>query len=362
MKRIAEVAPLLLLLIVNTAIAQNVVWPVKSHGNQDEVLPGIYQNQNRLTQYSDTINQPVDVWPVWFVGNDALAAKDGNYLAQSQEELQTYYDLDMDYQYIESNLIRDQLGLETGEGILIQSCEKSGDGYAAGFREGDLVLKVGDEPVQTQYQFVIAITKQREQEKGSALVRRGGKKLTLKFELTPVEVKEASKWILGVTVDDLGEALQSQLQIDGVLVTSVAQDSPAKEMGIAVNDIIVEIDEFKIKNFKDLRGAVQESQGKTVSIELLRAGNKMSIELEPTKVVVDSNRFQLQAPMYNLKQYVQLTTNQSRYIDAIPVYKDMVNSNRGEAAGTSEKLDELTRKLSEIQKQIDEMKKSLENN
>lgn len=218
------------------------------------------------------------------LANKDLVAKDGNYLAQDKDELQTYYDLKMDYEYIESDLIRKQLRLNSGEGILVQTCDDTGQGYAAGFREGDLVLTVGDQPVDTQYDFVIAVTKLRGEHGAKAAVRRDGKKVEFDFYIEPVKQEASYRWIIGVMVESTSELLESHLGIQGAVVTGVTAGGPAEKMSIRPNDIVLRIDNYDIHNLGDLGKAVQASKGKMIKIELLRAGNKMSLELKPKKL------------------------------------------------------------------------------
>lgn len=214
--------------------------------------------------------------------NNMHAAEDGNYLAQTKEELQTYVDLDMDYEFITSSMVRNQLGLTTGEGLFIVTAPESGEGHSVGFRDGDLVLKVNDESVDTQYDFVIAVTENRGSET-NALIRRNGASQKLVFSMSPVQVKEDPNWIIGVAANDLSDLLRSHLKTTGVSVTSVSENSPAQKMGILVNDIICQIGESEISNMDELREAVQESNGESVTITLLRAGNRVTVELTPQK-------------------------------------------------------------------------------
>ena len=48
--------------------------------------------------------------------NNQWAAKNGNYLAQDRDELQTYYDLQMEYRYLGIPIYADSWGCRKGRG------------------------------------------------------------------------------------------------------------------------------------------------------------------------------------------------------------------------------------------------------
>lgn len=290
--------------------------------------------------------------------NSRFAAKDGNYVAQNEKELQTYYDLKMDYQYIESETIREVLNLESGEGIIIESCDDSGEGYSAGFREGDLVLQVCDEPVDTQYDFVIAITGTREEGEGTAIVRRAGKEIKLNFSIPPVEIQKSYRWIIGVSVDEMDELLRSHLKLDGAVVTFITAESPAEKMSLKKNDIITRIDEREIRNLDDLREAVQASEGNPVRVDLLRSGNNMSVELTPKKVEVSSTALQQNVPAishyYPIEHSFQL---QSKMATRREMPQSVVNDliDTAETTVETESIESLSRQVQELRRLIEEL-------
>jgi predicted metalloprotease with PDZ domain len=98
---------------------------------------------------------------------------------------------------------------------------------------------------------------------------------------------------LGVSTQRLSEAMSVALGIDhGTLVERVHDDSPAEEAGIAVGDIIMEIEGLKITDHGSLKQAVEEKPGATVKLTLFRKGKMMSQtvvlgEREKSKVRLD---------------------------------------------------------------------------
>ncbi len=218
-----------------------------------------------------------------------LSSEDGNYLAQDQQELQTYYDLAMSYKYIDSPEVRKQLQLELGQGLIIKSCSEDGEGYKLGFRPSDLVLKIDQDSVATQYDFVIALAERRGKQ-AEALIRRDGKDRRFRIKLS-VQVKQRLRWIIGVSSEELSELLRFHLSIEGVVITAVTENGPSEKMGLKINDIVTKIGDREIANMGQLREAVQVSEGNTLTLELIRAGNKMTVDVTPVEHEIETWRY-----------------------------------------------------------------------
>ena len=64
-------------------------------------------------------------------------------------------------------------------------------------------------------------------------------------------------------------------------VKSVNMNSPADEAGIRGNDVLISINGKKVYSFEELRGSLQETKDKSVSMELWRDGKVESVKVEP---------------------------------------------------------------------------------
>ena len=66
----------------------------------------------------------------------------------------------------------------------------------------------------------------------------------------------------------------------GVLVNNLAENGPARDAGLQQGDVIVAIDDARIRNFGDLRNALAgNAAGDTVRVEVERDGRTQSVEL-----------------------------------------------------------------------------------
>ncbi|MFK7862815.1 MAG: Do family serine endopeptidase [Pseudohongiellaceae bacterium] len=108
---------------------------------------------------------------------------------------------------------------------------------------------------------------------------------------------EVRRGMLGVTIatatPEISESLGAQLK-NGAIVTSVLEGSAAEQAGIAVSDIIVEIDGRAIDSSRELRNTVGlMRQGKEVDLVLFRDGKRSALKVtiggESGELVSDSS-------------------------------------------------------------------------
>lgn len=93
-----------------------------------------------------------------------------------------------------------------------------------------------------------------------------------------LEYGEVRRGLLGVTIATIDEETAQALgaEVDhGALVSNVQPDSAAEQAGLEVDDIIVEVDDERIENSRDLANAVGlKGPGDEVRIEYLRNGER----------------------------------------------------------------------------------------
>ncbi|KKC39874.1 serine protease [Devosia epidermidihirudinis] len=145
------------------------------------------------------------------------------------------------------------LGMDAPHGALITETAPNGPAARAGFAAGDVILSVDgitvDDPSSFNFRLATKPVGQATQ-----LVRlRGGVSETVNFtvEAAPIPADDAVATIsgnsafAGTSVRQIDPALAESkgLPYDskGVIVTAVAQGSPAEQMGLRVDDIIVSL-------------------------------------------------------------------------------------------------------------------------
>jgi membrane-associated protease RseP (regulator of RpoE activity) len=99
-----------------------------------------------------------------------------------------------------------------------------------------------------------------------------------------VEEAARNEYWLGVQISALPEVVKQQLAVDhGLAVEDVLADSPAAKAEVKKFDILVKAGDTPLKELSDLIKAVEASQGKEITLSVVRGGKDMSIRVTATK-------------------------------------------------------------------------------
>jgi Do/DeqQ family serine protease len=185
--------------------------------------------------------------------------------------------------------IAESMGLKRPSGALVANVASGGPAARAGIRTGDLIVSIDgtlvDDPNAFDYRFA---TKALGGTAQIGLVRQG-KEVAIPVALqglpdTPrneLEIRGRSPF-LGVTVANLSPALADELRLDpqteGVVVTAVADGSPARTLGFQKGDIVLSVNSQKITKPTDLDRIVNAGS-RQWHITIVRGGQQISVVL-----------------------------------------------------------------------------------
>lgn len=105
----------------------------------------------------------------------------------------------------------------------------------------------------------------------------------------PVRTVETPKtWMIGLNCQPVSELVRAQLKLGentGLAVTRVLEGGASKTGGVQVHDILLFVDQTTLSTNRQLTDAVNEAgrNGHTLSLTLLRAGEEMSVSVEPAE-------------------------------------------------------------------------------
>ncbi len=89
---------------------------------------------------------------------------------------------------------------------------------------------------------------------------------------------------LGVYVRELSRPVKIALNLDyGLIVTEVAKNSPAEKGGVKEGDVILNINNEKMRDYNDLRDIITDNPDKEINIELLTSGRKKNQKIMLTR-------------------------------------------------------------------------------
>jgi serine protease Do len=177
--------------------------------------------------------------------------------------------------------IADNLNLGTAEGALVSDVVATGPAEKAGIRSGDVIVFFDSKPIREMRDLPRLVADTPVDKSVPVVVIRAGAKQTFNVTLGRLEegeklveaaqpapnsaaVEPESLDVLGMKIaalsDDLRKKYKIQPQVEGVVVLSVTQDSPASAAHIAAGEVIVEADYKPVHLPKDVADRVEQLQ------------------------------------------------------------------------------------------------------
>ena len=152
-------------------------------------------------------------------------------------------------------------GLEEPEGALVTEVIPDSPAEEGGIEKGDVIIEFDGKKIHNTYQLRKEVGATPVGKRVEVVVLRKGKRLSLWVkigELKELEVaarpEDIGKWGLGV--QEITEELAAHLglpETEGVLVKEVKPGSPAQRAGVSPGDVIIEIEQHKVKDMGDYR-------------------------------------------------------------------------------------------------------------
>jgi predicted metalloprotease with PDZ domain len=171
---------------------------------------------------------------------------------------------------------------------------------SAGIRAGDVILQFGERQVYETEDLVRAVRRSEKDLAVRVVLFRDGKEHTItviprqrprpdfSYIPRPPDAPHAMRIIvrhghLGVQLMGLNPQLADYFGVDedkGILVTSVAEGSPAEKAGIRAGDVIVKIADRDVSSARDIRRALRDyEEGEVVSVEVIRERSPLTLSV-----------------------------------------------------------------------------------
>jgi serine protease Do len=215
-------------------------------------------------------------------------------------------------------------------GVVIEEVEAESPAQKAGFKAGDIVVEFDGERVRSTRQFVRLVQETPLGRSVQAAVTRDGQRVTLNVQprsggsfkfwdgssdsflalpapkvAPPMVLKRdafppslesflGSSGQLGISVDELSPQLSEYFDAkEGVLVTTVRDDSNASRAGVKAGDVITSLNGGTVTTAADLRRRAQRLEGgDEFTLAIVRDRKPMTLKgkVEPTQARRSSTR------------------------------------------------------------------------
>jgi serine protease Do len=155
--------------------------------------------------------------------------------------------------------IAKNLNYKSRNGAIISDIFKGDPADLAGIKVGDIVIEINGKPIKDTHELLMAVAAARVGEKIAIKVIRDGKEMS--FSVTVSERKDhpeiaATKGngYFGITAQEITSEIARQLGIahsSGVIISDIENGSPADNVGLQQQDIIIQVNKVKVTSMKE---------------------------------------------------------------------------------------------------------------
>jgi serine protease Do len=166
-----------------------------------------------------------------------------------------------------SPAIAKSLGMNPDEptGAIVASVTPNSPAAKAGLKPGDVILSANGHPVKSVHDLPRLVAAMPPGQKIEMTLRRGGKEMNVAATTGEMPQQEQQAAVTGSSTDEkaagatglglqlaaIDQGMRRQYRIpkevEGVVVTKVASDSPAATLGVEPGDVIVSVDQQPVK-------------------------------------------------------------------------------------------------------------------
>ncbi|UCF80606.1 MAG: trypsin-like peptidase domain-containing protein [Acidobacteriota bacterium] len=149
-----------------------------------------------------------------------------------------------------TNELRAYLGYEGKGGVVVAGVYPDGPAARAGVERGDVIVKLGTREIHSRKAFIRGLRRARVGDSLTFTLHRGGEILRKRVQAAafPPEAGERLAWDkFGLRVKDNSALLADRHRLateKGALVTEVARGGPARALGLAPGDAILQLNSF----------------------------------------------------------------------------------------------------------------------
>lgn len=191
--------------------------------------------------------------------------------------------------------LAESFGMKKPQGALVAKVLPKSPAEAAGIQVGDIIIAYNGTEIASSSALppMVGMTKIGESATLKVLREGAFKEIGVKIGALPTDddepviakgdVEGQAVNRLGVRVANLTPEMREQLEVPkfGVLVTDVAQRSPAFEAGLRKGDVIQRLQDQPVKDVAHLAELAKGlAKGKTVAVLVLRGGNALFLPLK----------------------------------------------------------------------------------
>lgn len=173
------------------------------------------------------------------------------------------------------------LNHKSKSGALVSDVFKGDPADKAGIKVGDIITEINGKPVKDTHELLLIIAGLQVGHKMMIKAIRDGKEISFQVTVgerrddqTQAGAERSGKGHFGLATQEITAEIAKQLGItkEGVMVTEVQPGSPADEVGIQQQDVIVQVNRVKISGMKDYTREITKAVDKKSVTLLIKRG------------------------------------------------------------------------------------------
>ncbi|OVE80641.1 hypothetical protein BVY04_05495 [bacterium M21] len=188
--------------------------------------------------------------------------------------------------------LAETMGLDDAKGALVAQVIEDGAAEAAGFKAGDVIIEFGGKAIDSGRKLQLIVARTAPKTEVKVIILRNGKKKKLTVvlkerdddQLASSTMGGKGELIDGVEVANLTPERRQQFglpkKVQGVLVTSVAQDGVAGKSNLVAGDVITLFDGQKVEDTKGLLKLRKATSKTRVLLRVLRQEMMMFVPVQ----------------------------------------------------------------------------------
>ena len=189
--------------------------------------------------------------------------------------------------------LAESFGVTVTKGVIVADIVADSPAEKGGLKRGDIVEALNGKQVENANQLSRSVAALPPETKATIEVIRDGKPVTVKLAIgtMPEDAqmkksaapKTESAW--GITVQNLTPELAQRFGVDekegGVVITDLAEGSPAAEARLRQGDIVEEVNRQKIQNVRDWKQATEKmKKGEPLLLLVKRGANTFYVAIK----------------------------------------------------------------------------------
>jgi serine protease Do len=165
---------------------------------------------------------------------------------------------------IDARLANDK-GFATMEGVFVSGVTESGAAREAGIREGDVILSIAGEPVNSSSELQERISRFRPGDDVDVLIKRKNDrkhfKVTLRNRHGDTQIVRDDVMVLGATFEPVSGEEKRNLKIENGIKVAKVEAGKLKDAGLNKGFIITHVNKKAINEVNDLRREIGNAKG-----------------------------------------------------------------------------------------------------